>query len=69
MKKPGGTHVRLLGDNEADTHYATVRDRLSEQFTAAYETQRPDGGWTEHVVFCFYRDKGLTWEDWSGPIE
>jgi hypothetical protein len=62
IKPKEGECVRLIGDNECDTHVALVRDCLDIQFTAAYEVQRNDGGWTEVTHFCFYKDHGLTWE-------
>lgn len=57
-----GDLIRVFGDSVAEAHICTVRDLLAVQFTASYETARPDGGWTEHTVFCFYGDHGVEWE-------
>lgn len=56
-----GDQVKLFADYGNHDVNATVRDLLSEQFTATYEVQRPDGGWVERTSFRFYRDHGETW--------
>lgn len=53
---------------EGHEHICTVRDLLSSQLTAVYEWQRPDGGWKERTLFCFYSD--VEWDsrqrEWIG---
>lgn len=41
---------------EGHEHICTVVDLLSKQLTAKYEVARPDGGWVERTLFCFYSD-------------
>lgn len=60
MKRPKvGDTVRFSNVYGDETHIATVRDLLSAQFTAVWEVQRADGGWTEKQAFVLYSD---SWE-------
>lgn len=64
-----GDTIRVFtGEHEHEQHICTVRDLLSSQLTAVYESQRPDGGWREHTLFVFYADCewNIRTQEWQG---
>lgn len=64
-----GDIIRVyMGEDDEPNHVCTVVDLLSVQLRATYEVQRPDGGWVERSLFCFYAD--VEWDasqrTWKG---
>jgi hypothetical protein len=70
MNRPNvGDTIKVSREDEWQTvHVCTVGELLSTQLTAVYEYQRPDGGWNERTLFCFYSD--VEWDsrmrEWIG---
>lgn len=56
MRRPEVGELIRVQDHSEMEHICTVTDLLSTQLTAKYEVARPDGGWVERTLFCFYSD-------------